>query len=88
MLRLYAAFAEIPGFLRYACPSQPVDRAQLYPGKAKYQLRRKASDYQFQVNGGPVSASAPQDAPLLWVIRDQFKLTGIEFSCGVGLCGA
>ena len=43
---------------------------------------------RFKVNGGPVSVDAPQDTPLLWVIREQLKLTGTKFGCGVGLCGA
>jgi isoquinoline 1-oxidoreductase subunit alpha len=42
----------------------------------------------FKVNGGPVRVDAPQDTPLLWVIREQLKLTGTKFGCGVGLCGA
>ena len=42
----------------------------------------------FKVNGGPVSVDAPRDTPLLWVIREQLKLTGTKFGCGVGLCGA
>jgi isoquinoline 1-oxidoreductase alpha subunit len=42
----------------------------------------------FKVNGAPVSVGAPQDTPLLWVIREQLKLTGTKFGCGVGLCGA
>ena len=28
------------------------------------------------------------DTPLLWVIREQLKLTGTKFGCGMGLCGA
>ena len=26
--------------------------------------------------------------PLLWVIREQFELTGTKFGCGIGQCGA
>jgi isoquinoline 1-oxidoreductase subunit alpha len=26
--------------------------------------------------------------PLLWVLRDLLQLTGTEFGCGVGVCGA
>ena len=28
------------------------------------------------------------DTPLLWAVRDQFKLKGSKFGCGAGLCGA
>src|SRR5207245_7754180 len=43
---------------------------------------------QFTVNGFPQSTDAPADTPLLWVIREQLKLTGTKFGCGAGLCGA
>src|SRR5262249_30245018 len=42
----------------------------------------------FQINGRSVSSEAPPDTPLLWVIREDVKLTGTEFGCGAGLCGA
>ena len=42
----------------------------------------------FQVNGQPVSTETPPTTPLLWVIREGFKLTGTKFGCGAGLCGA
>jgi isoquinoline 1-oxidoreductase alpha subunit len=28
------------------------------------------------------------DTPLLWVLRDELKLVGTKFGCGVGQCGA
>ena len=31
---------------------------------------------------------ASPSMPLLWVLRDQLKLTGTKFGCGMGLCGA
>ena len=43
---------------------------------------------QFQLNGEPVKADVPADTPLLWVIRDHFKLKGSKYGCGMGLCGA
>lgn len=43
---------------------------------------------QFTVNGKPVTTEAPADTPLLWVIREEIKLTGTKFGCGAGLCGA
>jgi isoquinoline 1-oxidoreductase subunit alpha len=42
----------------------------------------------FIVNGRPASTDAPPATPLLWVIREQLKLTGTKFGCGTGLCGA
>jgi len=42
----------------------------------------------FTVNAKPVRSEAPQDTPLLWVIREELKLTGTKFGCGAGLCGA
>jgi isoquinoline 1-oxidoreductase alpha subunit len=42
----------------------------------------------FQLNGRTVSATSPDDAPLLWVIRDEIGLKGSKFGCGVGACGA
>ena len=43
---------------------------------------------QFTVNGKPASSDAPEDTPLLWVIREGLKLTGTKYGCGTGLCGA
>ncbi|MDX1570507.1 MAG: (2Fe-2S)-binding protein [Xanthomonadales bacterium] len=43
---------------------------------------------EFTLNGQSVSSGAPADTPLLWVIRDEFKLTGTRFGCGIAQCGA
>jgi isoquinoline 1-oxidoreductase alpha subunit len=43
---------------------------------------------KFKVNGRQVEASGPDEAPLLWVLRDELGLTGTKFGCGVGQCGA
>src|SRR4051812_9966231 len=42
----------------------------------------------FIVNGKPATTDAPSATPLLWVIREDLKLTGTKFGCGTGLCGA
>ena len=42
----------------------------------------------FQLNGKSVTAQSPDDAPLLWVIRDEIGLKGTKFGCGVAQCGA
>lgn len=40
------------------------------------------------VNGQDVSVDLDPDTPLLWVLRDELKLTGTKFGCGVAQCGA
>ena len=40
------------------------------------------------VNGSKVSVAAPDDMPLLWVLRDILGLTGTKFGCGIAQCGA
>ena len=42
----------------------------------------------FTVNAKPASSELPPHTPLLWVIREDLKLTGTKFGCGAGLCGA
>ena len=42
----------------------------------------------FTVNTRAFTSDAPPQTPLLWVIREQLKLTGTKFGCGAGLCGA
>ena len=42
----------------------------------------------FTLNGQVVQTDADPSTPLLWVVRDQFKLKGSKFGCGAGLCGA
>lgn len=40
------------------------------------------------LNGKAHQVEAEPDTPLLWVIRDELKLTGTKFGCGVAACGA
>ena len=40
------------------------------------------------VNGSKLSVAAPDDMPLLWVLRDVLGLTGTKFGCGIAQCGA
>ncbi len=43
---------------------------------------------EFQLNGQAVTSESEDDTPLLWVIRDELKLKGTKFGCGIGACGA
>ncbi len=40
------------------------------------------------VNGKRTEVDAEPDAPLLWVLRDQLRLTGTKYGCGIAECGA
>ncbi len=42
---------------------------------------------ELQINGQAVQVDDPS-TPLLWVIREQMKLTGTKYGCGIGVCGA
>ncbi len=42
----------------------------------------------FSVNGKAVTVDVDPDTPLLWVLRDELKLTGTKFGCGIAQCGA
>ncbi|MGY3437042.1 MULTISPECIES: (2Fe-2S)-binding protein [unclassified Marinovum] len=43
---------------------------------------------KLMINGAERSVEAEPGTPLLWVIRDELKLTGTKFGCGVAACGA
>jgi isoquinoline 1-oxidoreductase alpha subunit len=40
------------------------------------------------VNGSAREFDAEPDTPLLWVLREQLRLTGTKYGCGVAQCGA
>ena len=43
---------------------------------------------KLKMNGVEHSVDAEPGTPLLWVIRDELKMTGTKFGCGVASCGA
>ncbi len=43
---------------------------------------------EFEVNGKSVTTDSDPETPLLWVIRDELKLKGTKFGCGIAMCGA
>ena len=40
------------------------------------------------VNGTPRSFDGDPEMPLLWYLRDDLRMTGTKFGCGMALCGA
>ena len=41
----------------------------------------------FTVNNEEHTVDVDPDTPLLWVLRDDLRLTGSKFGCGVAQCG-
>ena len=46
------------------------------------------STYHLQVNGERRSVTVDLSTPLLWVLREDLKMTGTKYGCGIGACGA
>lgn len=40
------------------------------------------------INGVSHQVEAPDDMPLLWVLRDVLGMTGTKYGCGIAQCGA
>ena len=45
-------------------------------------------ELQLTVNGTPVALPVPRTTPLLYVLRNDLRLNGPKFGCGLGECGA
>ena len=45
-------------------------------------------NYDFVLNGEPVSVDVTEDVELLYVLRDKLGVTGPKFGCGVDVCKA
>ena len=46
------------------------------------------STYQLNVNGERREVTVDPSTPLLWVLREDLKMTGTKYGCGVSACGA
>src|SRR5713226_1249492 len=44
--------------------------------------------YQLNVNGQRREVVADPSTPLLWVLREDLKMTGTKYGCGIAACGA
>ena len=44
--------------------------------------------YKLTVNGQPKEVTVDPGTPLLWVLREELKMTGTKYGCGVSACGA
>jgi len=44
--------------------------------------------YKLTVNGQPKEVTVDPGTPLLWVLREDLRITGTKYGCGIGACGA
>jgi isoquinoline 1-oxidoreductase alpha subunit len=44
--------------------------------------------YTLTVNGRQSEVTADPSTPLLWVLREDLKMTGTKYGCGIAACGA
>src|ERR1044071_208712 len=60
------------------------------PGhRARREDRRSSmAKYQLKINGERKEVSVDPSTPLLWVLREDLKMTGTKYGCGVSACGA
>src|SRR5271154_427562 len=49
---------------------------------------RTGMAYDLSINGERMRVDVEPDTPLLWVLRDELKLTGTKYGCGIAQCGA
>ncbi len=42
----------------------------------------------FTLNGQERTVDVDPETPLLWVLRDELRLTGTKFGCGIAQCGS
>jgi isoquinoline 1-oxidoreductase alpha subunit len=67
---------------------------QLVPGltpalHARAENRRQVmATYQLNVNGQSKQVNVDPSTPLLWVLREELKMTGTKYGCGISACGA
>lgn len=44
--------------------------------------------YNLKINGKNMPVEVDPTTPLLWVLRDNLRLLGTKYGCGVAMCGA
>jgi len=44
--------------------------------------------YELNVNGQRTRVNVDPSTPLLWVLREELKMTGTKYGCGISACGA
>src|ERR1051325_3388684 len=65
---------------------------QLVPGSKRAHRVRKEDEamatFHLNINGSEKTVDVDPSTPLLWVLREELKLTGTKYGCGISACGA
>ena len=80
------AHAAAPQSPRICRRNSAVDRRRY----ALSSIRREIdiATYQLNVNGQRKVVKVDPSTPLLWVLREELKMTGTKYGCGISVCGA
>ncbi|MBC8769315.1 (2Fe-2S)-binding protein [Arenibacter sp. BSSL-BM3] len=44
--------------------------------------------FTLNINDQKITIECAPDTPLLWALRDQLRLTGTKYGCGIAVCGS
>src|SRR5258706_183187 len=59
------------------------------PTENRHTARRSVmTTYVLNVNGERKQVNVDPSTPLLWVLREELKMTGTKYGCGISACGA
>src|SRR6266851_1875738 len=59
-----------------------------HPARKLADWRHIVETYKITVNGVSKQVTVDPGTPLLWVLREELKMTGTKYGCGIGACGA
>jgi isoquinoline 1-oxidoreductase alpha subunit len=65
-----------------------VTRVVLFCNAGDMKRGHMASELKLNVNGREQTVAAEADTPLIYVLRNELKLTGPRLGCGMAACGA
>src|SRR3954468_21922891 len=66
----------------------PLGPGSLPGPHARLNRRWTMATYQLNVNGQSKKVDVDPGTPLLWILREDLKMTGTKYGCGISACGA
>lgn len=59
---------------------------RIFKKNSKY--KTTMASYSLNINGKTQEVDVDPSTPMLWVLRDQLKMVGTKYGCGIAQCGA